>query len=147
MSLRNDLNDVNKMFKFLKFNIPGKNDKIGSPAATRGWKSKGINYENKFIECLQSISWLTFKILSETEKLQKNHENCTSEPAHTTFGRVTRPINSAIIVPNKATVKKLEVKIFQVEQDALLKTIMVQGVSADSLIENNLNDMKYNTSE
>ena len=30
------------------------------------------------------------------------------------------------------------------EQDALSKTIMVQGVSIDSLLENNLQDMKYN---
>ena len=32
------------------------------------------------------------------------------------------------------------------EQDALSKTIMVQGVSIDSLLENNLQDMKYNMS-
>ena len=40
-----------------------------------------------------------------------------------------------MIIPNKATVQKLEVKIDQVEQDALSKTIMVQGVSVDSLLE------------
>ena len=32
------------------------------------------------------------------------------------------------------------------EQDALSKTIMVQGVSIDSLLENNLQDIKYNMS-
>ena len=32
------------------------------------------------------------------------------------------------------------------EQDALSKTIMVQGVSIDSLLEHNLQDMKYNMS-
>ena len=32
------------------------------------------------------------------------------------------------------------------EQDALSKTIMVQGVYIDSLLENNLQDMKYNMS-
>ena len=32
------------------------------------------------------------------------------------------------------------------EQDALSITIMVQGVSTDSLLENNLQDMKYNMS-
>ena len=32
------------------------------------------------------------------------------------------------------------------EQDALSKIIMVQGVSIDSLLENNLQDMKYNMS-
>ena len=32
------------------------------------------------------------------------------------------------------------------EQDALSKTVMVQGVSIDSLLENNLQDMKYNMS-
>ena len=51
------------------------------------------------------------------------------------------------MIPNKATVQKLEVKIDQVEQDTLSKTIiMVQGVSNDSLLENNLQDMKYNIS-
>ena len=34
----------------------------------------------------------------------------------------------------------------QVEQDALSKTIMVQGVSIDSPLENNLHDMQYNMS-
>ena len=33
------------------------------------------------------------------------------------------------------------------EHDALSKTIMVQGVSIDSLLENNLQDMKCNMSE
>ena len=42
MSLRKDLNDVNKMIKFLKFNTRGKN-KNGSPAATRGLKSSVKN--------------------------------------------------------------------------------------------------------
>ena len=32
------------------------------------------------------------------------------------------------------------------EQDALSKTIVVQCVSIDSLLENNLQDMKYNMS-
>ena len=34
------------MIQFLKINTPGKNN--GSPAATRGSKSKVKNYENKF---------------------------------------------------------------------------------------------------
>ena len=79
-------------------------------------------------------------------KLQKNHENCGGEPAHTTFDSETSPINSAITIPNKATEHKLKVKIDQVEQDKLSKTIMVQGVSVDSLLENNFQDMKYNMS-
>ena len=32
------------------------------------------------------------------------------------------------------------------EQDALSKTIILQGISIDSLLENNLQDMKYNMS-
>ena len=67
------------------------------------------------------------------EKLQNNQENCVSEPVLTTYASVAWPINTAIIMPNKATVHKLEVKIDQVEQDALSKTIMVHGVSIDSL--------------
>ena len=67
-------------------------------------------------------------------------------PAQTTFASVTRPIDSSIIIPQKPTVQKLQVKIDQVEQDALSKAIMVQGVSIDSLLENNLQDMKYNMS-
>ena len=38
----------------------------------------------------------------------------------------------------------MEVKVDQVENNALSKTIMVQGVSIDSLLANNLQDMKYN---
>ena len=60
------------------------------------------------------------------DKLTEKHENCGDNPAQTTFASVTRPKNSAIIIPNKATVQKLEVKIDQVEQDALVKTIMVK---------------------
>ena len=115
----------------MNFNTLGKNNKNWSPAATRGSKSKVKNYENKFIGCLQSISYLTSNILSEIDQLQKNHENCRGEPAHTTVASVKRPINRAITRPNKATVDKLEVKIDQVEQDALSKTIMVQGASID----------------
>ena len=106
------------------------------------------NYENKFIECRQSISCLTSKILSEIEKLQNNHENCSGEPAHTTFASVTRPIKSRIIISNKTRVQKLKVKIDHVEQDALSKTIIVQCVSnsIDSLLENNFQDMEYSIS-
>ena len=74
------------------------------------------------------------------------HEHCGDNPAQTTFASVTRHKNSLIIIPNKATVRKLEVKIDQVEQDALSKTIVVLGVSIDSLLENNLQDVKYNMS-
>ena len=80
------------------------------------------------------------------DKLTTKHENCGHNPAQITFASVTRPKNSSIIIPNKATVRKLEVKIDQVEQDALSKTIMVIGVSIDSLLQNNLQDMKYNMS-
>ena len=38
----------------------------------------------------------------------------------------------------------MEVKIDQVEEDAFSKTIMLQGVCIDSLLENNLQDMKDN---
>ena len=57
MSLKNDLNDVNKMIQFLKFNTPGKNNKNGNPAKTRGSNKqyKVIKYENKFIECLRAF--------------------------------------------------------------------------------------------
>ena len=72
------------------------------------------------------------------------HEHCGDNPTQTTFDSVARLKNSSIIIPNKATVQKLEVKIDQVEHYALSKTIMVQGVSTDSLLENNLQDMKYN---
>ena len=72
--------------------------------------------------------------------------NIVAKQAQTTFASETRPKNSSIIIPNKATIQKLEVKIDQLEQDALSKTIMVQGVSIESLLENNLQDMKYNMS-
>ena len=81
------------------------------------------------------------KILLKIDKLTKKHENCGDNPAQTTFASVTRPKNSRIIIPNKATVQKLEVKIDQVEQDAISKTIIVQGVSIDSLLEKNLQDI------
>ena len=80
------------------------------------------------------------------DKLTKKHEKCGDNPAPTTFASITWPIINSIIRPNKATVQKLEVKIDQVEQDALSKTIKGQGVSVDSLLENNLQDMKYNMS-
>ena len=88
-------------------------------------------------------SCVTSKILSKIDKLIEKHENCGDNPAQTTFASVTQPKNSAIIIPNKTTVQKLEVKINQVD---LSKTIMVHGVSIDSLLENNLQDMKYNMS-
>ena len=64
------------MIKFLKSNTAGKNNKNESPIKTRNSnkQSKVINCENKFIECLQSISCLISKILLEIEKLQKNNE-------------------------------------------------------------------------
>ena len=62
---------------------------------------------------------LTSKILSKIDKLIENHEHCGDNPAETTFASETRPKNCSIIIPNKATVEKLEVKIDQVEQDAL----------------------------
>ena len=104
------------------------------------------NFDEKVIVCLQNLSCVTSKIVLKIDKLTKKHENCSDSTAQTTFASVTRHINNPIIVPNKATVEKLEVKIDQVEQDALSKTIMVQGVSIDSLLENNLQDMKYNMS-
>ena len=69
MSLMKDLTDVNKIIKFQKSNTPSKNNKNGSPVKTRNSnkQSKVINYENKFIGCLQSISCLTSKILLEIE--------------------------------------------------------------------------------
>ena len=54
------------------------------------------NYDNKLIECLQSLSCVTSKILSAMEKLEKKHEKCGIEPAHTTVASVTGPINTAI---------------------------------------------------
>ena len=68
------------------------------------------------------------------------------QPCTNHFCQVNRTSKSSIIIPNKATVQKLEVKIDQVEKDALSKTIMVQGLSIYSLLENNLQDMKYNMS-
>ena len=102
------------------------------------------NFDEKVIECLQNLSWVTSKMLAKIDKLTEKHEHCRDNPAQTTFASVTLPKNNSIIIPNKATVQKLEVKIDQVEQDALSKTIMLQGVSIDSLLENNLQDMKYN---
>ena len=87
------------------------------------------NFDEKVIECLQNLSCATSKILSKIDKLIEKHENCGDNPSQTTFPSVTRPKNSEIIIPNTATVQKLEGKIDQVEQDALSKTIMVQGVS------------------
>ena len=146
MWLRNDLNDVNKMIEFLKSPTLGKNNKNGSPAITRNSNKQFIvkNYDNKLIECLQSPLCVPSKILSEMEKLKNKHEKCGDNPPHTTFASVTGPINTAITIPNKATVQKQEVKIDQVEQDALSKTIVIQGVFIDSLLENNLQDTKYN---
>ena len=94
----------------------------------------------------KTLSCVTSKILSKIDDLTEKHEHCGDNPAQTTFASVTRPKYSSITIPNKATVQKLEVKIDQVEQDALSKTIMVQGVSIDSLLESNLQDMKYNMS-
>ena len=76
-----------------------------------------LNYENKLIECLQSISCVTSKILLEIE-IEKNHVDCGGEPAHITFVSLTRPINTAITIPNNATVQNSKLKIYQVEQDA-----------------------------
>ena len=90
-------------------------------------KSRVKNFDEKVIECLQNLSCVTSKILSEIDKLTKKHENCRGNHTQTTFASATRPINSSIIIPNKATVQKLEVKIDQVEQDALSKTVLVQG--------------------
>ena len=104
------------------------------------------NFDEKVIECLQNLSSVTSKILSKIDKLIEKLEHCLDNPEQTTFASETRPKNSSIITPNKATVQKLEAKIDQVEQDALSKTIMVKGVSIDSLLENNLQDMKYNMS-
>ena len=104
------------------------------------------NFDEKVIECPQNLSCVTSKILLQIDKLTRKHVNCGNNPAQTTVASVTRPKNSSIIISNKATVHKLEVKIDQVEQDALSKTIMVQGVSIYSLLENNLQDMKYNMS-
>ena len=109
-------------------------------------KSKVKNFDEKVIECLQNLSSITSKILSMIDKLIEKHEHCGDNPAQTTFASEKWPKTSSIIIPNKATVQKLEVKIDQVEQDALSKTIMVQGVSIDSILENNLQDMKYNLS-
>ena len=100
----------------------------------------------KVIECLQNLSRVTSKILSKIVKLIEENENCGDNPAQTTFASVTRPKNSSIVIPNKATVQKLEVKIDQVEQDALSKIITVQCVSIDSFLENNLQDMTYSMS-
>ena len=100
----------------------------------------------KVNECLQTLSCVTSKILSKINKLTEKHEHCGDNPAQTTFASVTLPKNSSIIIANKATVQKLEVKIHQAEQDALSKTIMVQGVSIDSVLENDLQDMNYNMS-
>ena len=83
------------------------------------------NFDEKVVECLQNLSSVTSKILSKIDKLVEKHEHCGDNPAQTTFASETRHKNSFIIIPNKATVQKLEVKIDQVEQDALSKTIMV----------------------
>ena len=78
------------------------------------------NFDEKIIECLQNLSCVTSKILSEIDKLTKKDENCGGDPAQTTFAIVvTLPINSPMIIPNEATVQKLGVKMHQVEQDAL----------------------------
>ena len=100
------------------------------------------NFDEKVIEYLQNLSCITSRILLKIDKLIEKHENCGDNPAQTTFASVTRPKNSVIIIPNRATVQKLEVKIDVVENNALSKTIMVQGLSIESLLENNLQDMK-----
>ena len=67
-----------------------------------------------------------FQNISKVDKLIEKHEHCGDNPAQTTFASATRPKKSSIIIyPNTVTVQKLEVKIDQVEQDALSKTIMV----------------------
>ena len=104
------------------------------------------NFDEKVVECLQNLSSVTSNILWKIDKLVEKHEHCGDNPAQITFASETRHKNSSIIIPNKATVQKLEVKIDQVEQDALSKTFMVQGVSIDALLENDLQDMKYNMS-
>ena len=76
---------------------------------------------------VQNLSCVTSKILLQIDKLTRKRVNYADNPAQTSFASVTRPKNSSMIIPNKATVQKLEVKIDQVEQDALSKTIMVQG--------------------
>ena len=65
--------------------------KNGSPVQTRNTNKqfRVINYENKFIEWLQSISCLTSKILLQITTLQKKRENCGGEPERTTFATVT----------------------------------------------------------
>ena len=148
MSLHDDLNNVNKAIQFLKSHTLEKNNNK-SPATTRSNLKKVTkvkNYDDKVIECLESLSCITSKLLLEMEKMDKKHNNCGGERTQSTYANVTRPQNSTITIPNKATVQKLEGKIDQVEQDALSKTVMIQGVSIDSLLENNLQDSKYNTS-
>ena len=106
---------------------PRKKNSNGSLTTTRknsNMKSKVKNFDEKVIECLQNLSIVTSKILSKIDKLIEKPEHCGDNIAQTTFTSETRPKNSSIIIPNKATVQKLEVKIDQVEQDAFSKTIM-----------------------
>ena len=79
--------------------------------------------------------------------------NDNDNPAQITFASVTRPKNSSIIIPIKQLYRNWKSKSIKwkntirgTKQYALSKTIMVQGVSIDSLLENNLQDMKYNMS-
>ena len=115
MSLRNDIKNVNKAIKFLKSHTLEKNNNNRSQTTTRQNPNKKSsrmnNFDEKVIECLQNLSCVTSKILSKTDKLIEKHENCGYNPAQTTFASVTHPKNNAIIIPNKATVQKLEVKI------------------------------------
>ena len=132
MWLRNDIKNVNKGIEFLKSYTLEKNNNNGSQTTTRqntNKKSRVKNFDEKVIEYLQTLSCITSKILSKIDKLTEKHEHCGDNTAQTIFVGVTRPKNSSIIIPNKATVKKLEVKIDQVEQHALSKTIMVKCVS------------------
>ena len=112
MSLRNAIKNVNKAIKFLKSHTLEKNNNNKSQTTTRlntTKKSRVKNFDEKVIECLQTISCATSKILSKIDKLTEKHEHCGDNPAQTNFASVTRPKNSSIIIPNKATVQKLEV--------------------------------------
>ena len=135
---------VTKLLNFLNLTLEKNNNRSQTTTKNSNKKSRVKNFDEKVIECLQNLSCITSKILSKIDKLTEKHKNCGANPAQTTFTSVTQAKNSFVIIPNKATVQELEVKIDQLEQDALSKIIMVQGVSIDSLLENNLQDTKYN---
>ena len=97
MSLRNDIKNVNKAIEFLKSYTVEKNNNNISQTTTRlntNKKSRVKNFDEKVNECLQTLSWVTYKIFSKIDKLTEKHEHCADIPAQTTFASVTRPKNS-----------------------------------------------------